>query len=99
MIQERSAGAVVYFRSGKDILYLLLRHTTDYWNFPKGNLEKGETDELAAKREILEETGLTVDFTAGFREEVHWFYTRDAGKVSKTVVFYIAEAHTHDVVL
>jgi 8-oxo-dGTP pyrophosphatase MutT (NUDIX family) len=29
------------------------------WSFPKGKLEEGETPELAALREVREETGLT----------------------------------------
>ncbi len=33
------------------------RHSTQ-WLFPKGHIEEGETDEAAARREILEETGI-----------------------------------------
>lgn len=29
------------------------------WTFPKGHIEEGESDEVAARREIEEETGLT----------------------------------------
>lgn len=31
---------------------------SDLWLFPKGHVEEGETDEQAARREILEETGI-----------------------------------------
>jgi len=98
MIQEKSVGAVVFYR-GKEILYLLLHHKTDYWNFPKGNVEQQETEDATARREILEETGLTVEFVSGFRETVHWIYTRDGQKVSKDVVFFLAEAKKQDVII
>ena len=97
MIYEKSAGAVVFFR-GKEILYLLLHHKTDYWNFPKGNVEKNETEEQAALREINEETGLSVHLIPGFAERIHWFYTRGQ-KVSKDVVYFLAESSTKDVTI
>ena len=31
------------------------------WGFPKGHIENGETEKEAAKREILEETGIKLD--------------------------------------
>ena len=43
MIEERSAGAILYqeFPSGK--IYLLLNYPSGHWDFVKGNIEKGET--------------------------------------------------------
>ena len=35
-----------------------------HWGFPKGHVEKDETDEETAKREVLEETGLKVEKAA-----------------------------------
>jgi 8-oxo-dGTP pyrophosphatase MutT (NUDIX family) len=50
----------------KDGEYLLLlkskgRFGEGYWNAPGGKIEHGETPEDAAKREVLEETGLRVN--------------------------------------
>lgn len=74
-IWRRTAGAVVFHRdrSGK-IEYLILRHK-NYWNFPKGGVEAGETDLEAAKREIKEETGITrLVFIPGFKVTRNIFY-------------------------
>jgi len=73
---EKSAGAIV-FRREKDgaIKYLLLKHRADYWNFPKGIIEKGEGLKEAALREIREETGLKeVELIPGFKETVRYFF-------------------------
>jgi len=62
------------FRDGK---ILLTRRTNDpkgvRWTFPGGRIESGETMAEALKREILEETGLTIEIagSAGVREMLH----------------------------
>ena len=39
-------------------MLLVHRPAYDDWSFPKGKLERGETDEACALREVEEETGL-----------------------------------------
>ena len=55
----RAAGGVVARRRGEG-LELLLVHRPRYgdWSFPKGKNDPDETDEYAALREVLEETGI-----------------------------------------
>ena len=51
---------------------VLLRHRKiDLWMQPGGHIDRGETPWEAARREIVEETGLSVRFAAGSPELVH----------------------------
>ncbi len=55
----QAAGGLVVRRQG-GLLELVVVHRPLHqdWSFPKGKLEPGETFELAALREVREETGL-----------------------------------------
>ena len=58
-LYERSCGAVVFrFINGERRFLLIKNKRSCHWGFPKGHVEKDETDEETAKREVLEETGL-----------------------------------------
>lgn len=73
----KSAGAVVFYRNpdGKIEYLLLNKNETDYWNFPKGHIEKGEKEIDTIKREIQEETGIDkLDIITGFKsKQVYYF--------------------------
>ncbi len=86
-VQEKSCGAVVYRGSGSTREYLIIRHNGGHWSFPKGHVEDRETEVETAKREILEETGLTTEINTAFRSVVT--YSPKAGVV-KDVVFFLA---------
>ena len=100
MLTEKSAGAVV-FRKDKEIKYLIIHYhfKADYWDFPRGNIEKGETEQQAALREIAEETGAHVQFLPEFKAKVNWYYKRDGDTVFKEVIFFLAETMEETVTL
>ena len=92
MADERSAGAVVFYLEGSaEPEYLLLNYTAGHWDFPKGNIEAGETEKQAATREIREETGITdVEFLDGFRMKIDYRYRHSKRFVQKEVVLLLA---------
>jgi len=86
--EDKACGGVVFRRKDSRIYYLLVKHNpAGHWSLPKGHEEPGETEQQTAKREILEETGLEVDFIPGFRSVVHYF---PKALVRKEVVFFLA---------
>lgn len=91
----RSAGVIVR-RDGK---YLLLHYDAGHWDFPKGHIEKGETEEQAALRELKEETGLSGSIVQGFNHKIAYFYTHEGKRLRKEVTFFIARADAGNVVL
>lgn len=51
-----SAGGVLFDKTSQKV-FLVLKQKTGEWLLPKGRLEKGESIEETARREIFEETG------------------------------------------
>ncbi len=98
MREERSAGAIVIHATGDHIEYLILHYPAGHWDFPKGNVEPGESEIDTAKREIREETGLTeLRFIEGFMKTIQYYYKKNGYLIKKTVTFYLAESATRDV--
>ena len=100
MLEERSAGSVIYRESPKGRLYLLLNYPSGHWDFVKGNIEDGETFKQTVLREIREETGITdITFVDGFEDKVEYHYQRDGQVIHKEVVFFLSNTKTDKVIL
>lgn len=69
----RAAGGVVFRVTPKGRVKVLIVHRPRYddWGLPKGKLDPGETDEEAALREVLEETGYRCRIVATLPETSH----------------------------
>ncbi|MDP6647765.1 MAG: NUDIX domain-containing protein [Candidatus Woesearchaeota archaeon] len=99
MKPERSAGAIVFIKE-KEPKYLLLHYEAKHWDFPKGNIEAGESETDTAKREIEEETGIKdVDIIKGFKEKIQYYFKFKGELINKTVVFYLAKTQTEQIKL
>ncbi len=97
-MEERSAGAVLFNDGAAGRRYLLLRYPAGHWDFPKGNVEKGESEGQTVLREVREETNLDdVKLIDGFRRKIEYFYRRGGKSVHKEVVFMLAETKREDV--
>src|SRR3989344_3651101 len=106
---EKSAGAVVFRRRAGKIEYLLLHYTARHWDFPKGHIERDESEEDTVRREVFEETGIRdPKLIPGFRKTMKYFFkkyiTTPSGRVkrgketvTKFVVFYLAQTDTKKV--
>ncbi|MBA1146714.1 NUDIX domain-containing protein [Ectothiorhodospiraceae bacterium WFHF3C12] len=93
-IRVRSAGVAVVRWEGGQWRYLLLR-AFQYWDFPKGQVESGETWLEAARREVREETGIT-DLRFHWGEDYVETGPYARGKLAR---YYLAETDQTDVVL
>ena len=87
MIEATSCGGVVIHRGKILALYKSYRNRYEGWVLPKGTVEKGETFEQTALREVMEEAGVRAsivkyigksqyNFTVPedvVMKEVHWY--------------------------
>lgn len=95
---EKSAGAVIFRKEDNKFYYLLLQYKSNYWGFPKGLIEKGETLEDTARREVREETGLKdIKIIEGFKEWIKYFYQRERRNIFKIATYLLAETKQKDV--
>ena len=92
---EKSCGAVVFTRINGEIKYLIIRNLMGIYGFPKGHVEKGESEVQTALREVREEVGLTVELIEGFRcEDEHLIPRRK--NVMKHIVYFLGEYCNQD---
>jgi 8-oxo-dGTP pyrophosphatase MutT (NUDIX family) len=85
-----SAGGVVV-HEGKVLVIVPTRRAADgsfVLGLPKGHLDKGETTEQAATREVREETGVEAELV-GELGEVRYWYVRDRRRIAKSVFFFL----------
>ena len=69
-----SAGGVIYRISGATVeVALIATGSGGRWGLPKGHVQRGETAEAAAEREVAEETGLSGKVQRHLATIEYWF--------------------------
>jgi 8-oxo-dGTP diphosphatase len=96
--RQTSSGGVI-FKKTDDTVFVALISVKDgkYWCLPKGLLDKGETPEMTAVREVREESGLNGRIIEKLGDITYWYYIRGENtKCRKTVHFYLMEYESGD---
>ena len=98
MIEETSAGVVIFRRERAKILFLLLHYPSGHWDFVKGKTEEGESMRETAIRETEEETGISdIVFVENFEEWIRYNFQYNGETVSKKVVFFLGQTKTSNI--
>ena len=91
-LYERSCGAVVFHEIGGVTRFLLIKNKRSaHWSFPKGHVEKGESDEQTAIREVKEETDIDISILSGFKAKSEYSIQR---KIEKVVYIFAASCQS-----
>ncbi len=89
MKKEISSGCIIFDPINYDKVIVVYEKKAQFWGFPKGHLEEGETELDAALREVKEEIGLDVEILdSNYRYPIN-YYIKELD-VDKTSVFYLA---------
>lgn len=96
-LYEKSCGAVVCGKIYGELRFLLIKNKRSaHWGFPKGHVERGESPEETAAREVFEETGIQIDIIPEFASKAE--YTIQ-GKVEKSVTIFLARTQNTNTVI
>ena len=90
MRYEKSCGAIVYRDYNETIEFLSVKSKSHgHWGFPKGHIEEGESEQEAAKREVMEETELIITLCSDYKASVKYY---SAEYTCKEVVYFIGKS-------
>ena len=91
--KEKSCGCITI----KDQKVLLVyEKNRNFWGFPKGHMEDGETEIETALREVKEEVGLDVEIDKKRRYTLNYVI---GNEIDKTTVLYIAKAKKEKIIM
>lgn len=85
VVWEVSVGAVVFREEPSGRRYLLLHYPSGHFDFAKGHVEEGETEEMTLRRETIEETGIRDLETYPKKVSIRYFYAAKGTEYDKRV--------------
>jgi 8-oxo-dGTP pyrophosphatase MutT (NUDIX family) len=96
-----SAGGVAYRKSGTQLEVALISVGDDgRWQLPKGLVDKGESTEDAAVREVREEAGIATEVVERLDKVEYWYFWKEDDqrvRYHKYVYFYLLRYKSGDV--
>ena len=87
-----TAGAGVILLNKNNEILLGRRTDNGYWDYPAGSMELGESFEDCARREVLEETGLTcrkLEYLMDISGDDSFYEYPNGDKIYLAVIIYI----------
>jgi len=105
VVREFSAGGVCVRRiDGRDHVAAIRVKGGKVLALPKGNIDRGESPEEAARREVREEAGVDGEVVQKLGDVEYWYVRRGGTRVFKNVAFFLlrylsgdVEDHDHEV--
>lgn len=91
-VREFTAGGVVYRTRDKGLEILMIQDHKGRWTIPKGHVEKGESLEQTAAREINEETGIDQINLGEKLDNIYFFYRKHGKLIFMTTSVFLVEA-------
>ena len=95
IINQISAGGIVFKKYGNQTLWLITQHSQHKgWVFPKGlvgDKNTNESMEKAALREVEEEGGIKAKIVGNKPIETHYQYRSGNDLIKKTVYYFLME--------
>lgn len=92
MLKEKSCGAIVIDENR----VLIIQQIQGDFGFPKGHVEKNETEIETAIREVKEETNIDIEVIEKYRYSINYISSENT---IKEVVFFIAKPKSNNVVI
>src|SRR6266498_1383826 len=96
-----SAGGVAFRKhEGRGQVALISVGETNRWQLPKGVVDKGESTEHAAVREVREEAGIDTEIVGRLDKVEYWYFWNEDGqrvRYHKFVYFYLLRYKSGDV--
>lgn len=100
-VEQISAGGVVFRQNDSHFeISIISVNPSRRWQLPKGIIDAGETDEIAALREVREEAGIEAELLSKIETIEYWYVGENRGervRFHKLVHFFLMKYTAGDV--